>query len=88
MVSFPAWELFELQSQQYRDEVLPPSVHARVSVEAGTSFGWAKWTGTYGEHIGIDSFGASAPAPLLYEKFGITTEGVVAAAHKSLAKLQ
>ncbi|MEW5315654.1 MAG: hypothetical protein WDW38_007067 [Sanguina aurantia] len=88
VVSFPAWELFDLQSQQYRDEVLPPSVHARVSVEAGSSFGWAKWTGTYGEHVGIDSFGASAPAPIIYEKFGITTPGVVAAAHRSLARLQ
>lgn len=70
----PVWELFEEQSQEYKDSVLPPEVTARVSVEAGSTFGWQKWVGGKGESIGIDEFGASAPGPLLYEKYGITGE--------------
>lgn len=74
VVSMPVWELFEEQSQEYKDSVLPPEVTARVSVEAGSTFGWQKWVGGKGESIGIDEFGASAPGPLLYEKYGITGE--------------
>mmetsp|Transcript_4402 Transcript_4402/g.7261 ORF Transcript_4402/g.7261 Transcript_4402/m.7261 type:complete len:715 (-) Transcript_4402:406-2550(-) len=85
VVSMPCWELFEEQSQEYKDSVLTPGVHARVSVEAGTSFGWHKYIGTYGKHVGIDSFGASAPAPILYEKFGITLQAVIDAAKASMA---
>ena len=70
----PVWELFEEQPQSYKDSVLPPEVTARVSVEAGSTFGWQKWVGAKGECIGIDEFGASAPGPLLYEKYGITGE--------------
>jgi transketolase len=80
VVSMVCWELFEEQTQEYKDSVLPPSVTARVSVEAGSSFGWGKYLGLTGKHIGIDSFGASAPAGKLYEYFGITQENVVAAA--------
>lgn len=84
VVSMPCWELFEEQTQEYRDSVLPPAVKARVSVEAGSTFGWHKWVGDHGKSIGIDTFGASAPANILYEKFGITTAKVVEAAHHVL----
>jgi transketolase len=83
VVSFPCWELFEEQPAAYKESVLPKAVAARVAVEAGCSQGWHKYIGTEGKFIGIDTFGASAPAPVLYEKFGITKEKVVEAA-KSL----
>lgn len=85
VVSMVCWELFEEQSQAYKDSVLPPNVTARVSVEAGSSFGWAKYLGLKGKHIGIDTFGASAPAPILYEKFGITLNNVIKAAKDVMA---
>ena len=80
MVSLPSWFLFARQPQGYRDEVLPPEVTARVSVEAGTTAGWTRWTGDRGASVGIDHFGASAPGAVLFEKFGITAEAVVAKA--------
>jgi len=83
VVSFPCWELFEEQSPEYKESVLPKSVKARVAVEAGSSFGWAKYVGDEGKFIGVDGFGASAPAGVLYEKFGITLPKVIEAA-KSL----
>jgi transketolase len=86
VVSIPCWELFFEQTAEYRNSVLPPSVTARVSIEAGTSFGWREIIGTDGIHIGIDSFGASAPANILYEKFGITEANVIAAAKKVAGK--
>ena len=61
--------------------MLPPDVEARVSIEAGTTFGWAKYVGTRGKAIGVDHFGASAPAPILYKKYGITKDAVVEAAN-------
>ena len=76
----PSWYLFEKQDHEYKDEVLPPEITARVSVEAGSTFGWERWVGSEGCSIGVDHFGASAPAEVLYEKFGITTAAVVAAA--------
>lgn len=85
VVSMPCSELYDEQPQSYKDSVLIPSVKARVSVEAGCTFGWAKYTGDGGANIGIDEFGASAPAPILYEKFGITIATVVAAAKKCMA---
>ena len=85
VVSMPCWELFEEQTQAYKDSVFPPSVTARVSVEAGSKFGWERYIGLNGEHVGISTFGASAPAPTVYEKFGITKAGVVAAAKKTMA---
>jgi transketolase len=85
VVSMVCWELFELMGKEYKDSVLPPSVTARVSVEAATSFGWGKYIGLKGMHIGIDDFGASAPAPTVYKKFGITTEATVAAARVVMA---
>ena len=78
VVSMPCWELYDEQPQSYKDSVLTPGV-PKVSVEAGSTFGWAKYVDA---SIGIDEFGASAPAPILYEKFGITQDAVVAAAKK------
>jgi transketolase len=80
VVSLPSWELFDSQPQDYRDSVLPPGVKARVAVEAGIKLGWEHYAGLEGTVIGMDGFGASAPASVLYEKFGITVEQVVQAA--------
>jgi len=85
VVSMPSWYLFGQQDQAYRDGVLPPDVRARVAVEAGSTFGWARWIGDAGVAVGIDHFGASAPAETLYERFGVTREEVVSAARTSLA---
>jgi transketolase len=81
-VSMPSWELFEAQPQEYRDEVLPPSVHARLAVEAGVSQGWCKYVGDNGDVISLDRFGASAPAKIVFEKFGYTVDNVVTRALK------
>jgi transketolase len=80
VVSLPSWELFEGQPASYRDEILPPTVTARVSIEAAATLGWSRYVGDRGIALGIDRFGASAPGEVLFEKFGITTERVVAAA--------
>jgi transketolase len=87
VVSMPSWYLFAQQDQAYRDLVLPPDVRARVAVEAGSTFGWARWVGDGGTAVGIDHFGASAPAETLYERFGVTTESVVTAARVSLDRM-
>ena len=86
VVSMPSWELFEKQSAEYKESVLPASVANRVAVEAASSFGWHKYVGLKGEIISIDSFGASAPADKLFEHFGFTTENVVAKAKAVIAK--
>ncbi|MBA3725003.1 MAG: transketolase [Armatimonadetes bacterium] len=80
VVSIPCWELFGEQPQEYRDSVLPPSVTARVSVEAGATLGWDRWIGSYGKAIGLDHFGASAPYKRIYEEFGLTPEKIADAA--------
>ncbi len=85
VVSMPCWELFAEQPQSYRDSVLPPSQHKRVSVEAGVTFGWQAHVGDRGASIGVDRFGASAPAEVLLEKYGITSAAVVAAAKRVIA---
>jgi len=77
VVSMPSWEVFRAQSASYRQEVLPPELKARVSIEAGVTAGWERWVGEGGASIGLDHFGASAPAELLFEKFGFTVENVV-----------
>jgi len=84
VVSFPCLEWFSEQDQAYRDEVLPPSVRARVSVEAGVPMGWREYVGDAGRIVGLDHFGASAAYTVLYEEFGLTKEAVVAAARESL----
>ncbi len=79
VVSMPSWALFMAQEPEYQDSVLPLNVGARVSVEAGTTMGWDRWIGPEGAAIGLDHFGASAPSPVLFQKFGITTEKVAEA---------
>ncbi len=80
VVSMPSWELFERQEPAYRDAVLPPDVTARCAIEAGSSMGWHRWTGSQGSVIAVDRFGASAPGSVLMKNFGFTVENVVAAA--------
>jgi len=84
VVSLPSWELFDAQPMAYRDSVLPPSVSARVAVEAASPFGWERYTGTDGEIVALDHFGASGAAAVLYREFGITAEAVGNAAVRSL----
>lgn len=81
VVSMPCWELFEEQSQEYKDSVLPPAVTKRVSVEAATSFGWAKYAST---HVSIETFGASAPGGVCMKQFGFTVDNVLAKAQSLL----
>ena len=76
VVSMPCWERFEEQPAEYRETVLPPRVAARVSVEAGCTFGWERYVGARGASVGIDRFGASAPGERLFREFGITPEAV------------
>jgi transketolase len=76
VVSLPSWHLFQRQDAAYRAEVLPPSVTARVSVEAAATLGWERWVGTGGRMVGLDRFGASAPAPVLFRELGFTPERV------------
>jgi transketolase len=85
VVSMPCVEWFEEQDADYRESVLPSSVRARVSVEAGIAQGWWKYVGTDGRVVSLEHFGASADYQTLYREFGITAEAVVAAAHESLA---
>lgn len=76
LVSMPSWELFEAQSHEYRDTVLPPSIRARLAVEAGVTQGWHRYVGDRGDMIGMDRFGASAPGPVLMRKYGFTVENI------------
>ncbi len=77
VVSLPCWEVFAAQDAAYRESVLPAAIKARVSIEAGTTFGWQRFTGDGGASIGLDHFGASAPAETLFEQFGLTPANVV-----------
>ena len=72
----PSWELFEAQSRDYRDSVLPPSIRARLAVEAGVTQGWHRYVGDQGDVIGVDHFGASAPGPVVMREYGFTVENV------------
>jgi transketolase len=85
VVSLPSWELFEEQSESYRDEVLPPDITARVSVEAGATVGWERYVGTAGAIVGLDRFGASAPGAVVLEKLGFTPRHVADEAQRVLA---
>ena len=82
VVSLPCWERFEAQDQAYRDSVLPPSVRKRVSVEIGVSLGWERWVGDEGAIVGLDHFGASAPAGTIFEHFGFTADRVTDVARR------
>ncbi|AZI58065.1 transketolase [Nakamurella antarctica] len=84
VVSVPCMDFFADQDVAYRNEILPPTVRARVSVEAGISQPWYRWIGDAGKHIGIEHFGASADAATLFREFGITADAVVAAAKQSI----
>ena len=86
VVSAPCLEWFEEQSADYREQVLPSNVKARVSVEAGLNLGWSKYVGPFGESVSIEHFGASADYQTLFREFGMTVENVVAAAKRSLKK--
>ena len=86
VVSMPSWELFERQDQNYRNQVLPPEIEARVVVEQASTVGWAKYAGDKGRIIGMHTFGASAPLKDLQKKFGFTVDAVVQAAREALGK--
>jgi transketolase len=85
VVSLPCWELFVRQDAAYRESVLPRAIRARVSVEAGVSLGWERWVGDEGAIVGLDHFGASAPAGTIFEKFGFTVDRVTGVARDVLA---
>jgi transketolase len=87
VVSFPSWELFEAQSDEYKESVLPKSVKARISIEAGIKQGWEKYLGEYGEAISIEKFGASAPYEILFKEYGFTKEAVVQKVKDLITKL-
>jgi transketolase len=88
LVSMPSWELFEQQPQQYRDSVIPPEVTARISLEQGSTMGWALYHGSSGRAIGMKTFGASAPLKELQKKFGFTSENVLVTARELLSGMQ
>jgi transketolase len=88
LVSFPSWELFLQQDQSYRDEVLPPAIKARLAVEAGVSQGWKEWVGDEGMIIGIDKFGASAPADRIFKEYGFTVDNVIATVNELRRRLK
>ena len=88
VVSFPSWELFEAQSNEYKESVLPKLIKARVSIEAGVKQGWEKYLGDYGEAISIEKFGSSAPYEIIFKEYGFTKEAVVQKAKNLLAKLK
>jgi transketolase len=80
VVSMPCVELFEGQSREYRDSVLPPAVSARLAVEPGATMSWWKWVGSHGDVLGLDRFGASAPGTRVLEELGFTAENIAARA--------
>jgi transketolase len=84
VVNMPSWELFAAQPQAFKDSVLPPTLKARVVIEAGSRFGWERYAGERGRYVTLDHFGASAPADRLFREFGFTVEAVVAAARSAL----
>jgi len=86
VVSMPSWELFDWQPADYRENVLPSAVRARVAVEAGIELGWEHYVGLEGTVVGMQGFGASAPREVLYEKFGITVANVAAKAKALLGR--
>jgi len=85
VVSMPSWDIFEHQSQEYRESVLPRSVTVRVAIEQASAFGWERYVGTTGRVIGMQTFGASAPLKALQEEYGFTVDRVVAAVKAQFA---
>lgn len=88
LVSFPSWELFASQDEAYRNQVLPPEIKNRLSVEAGISQGWEHWVGDMGRSISVERFGASAPYKVIFEHFGLTVENVVLQARQLMESNQ
>jgi len=88
VVSMPSWEIFYEQSPEYRESVLPAAVRKRVTVEAASTFGWEKFAGLDGCIIGIDQFGASAPATEIMARFGFTAQHVTAAALQLMGRFE
>jgi transketolase len=86
VVSMPCVELFEAESQDYRDEVLPPAVRARLAIEPGATISWGKWVGLDGDVLGLDRFGASAPGTTVLEKLGFTSENIATRARALLER--
>jgi transketolase len=86
VVSMPSWDIFEQQSQEYRDSVLPPAISARVAIEQASTFGWERYVGLSGRTIGMKTFGASAPLKELQRKFGFEPERVVEAVKELLGR--
>jgi transketolase len=82
----PSWDIFDDQSEDYKDSVLPPNVKARIAVEQASTFGWERFVGTSGRVIGMKTFGASAPLKELQRKFGFEPDKVVALAKELLGK--
>jgi transketolase len=87
VVSMPCWELFALQTPEYREEVLPAEVRARLAVEAGVALGWKQWVGDHGDSISLDRFGASAPGTTVLERLGYNLDNVVARATALLERV-
>ena len=87
VVSMPCWELFEAQPADYRDEVLPHDVRARLSIEPGVEQGWKRWVGDRGDSIALDRFGASAPGTTVLERLGFNVDNVVARATALLERV-
>jgi len=87
VLSFPSWELFEMQSEEYKEEVLPSKIKARVSVETGIAQGWDKYVGDYGESISVDKFGASAPFKIIFENYGFSVKNIIKTAEKVFQKV-
>jgi len=87
-VSMPSWELFDAQPQLYRDAVLPPSINARLAVEAGVAQGWHQYIGDQGAMISVDRFGASAPGSIMMREYGFTVENVLQKALALLRKVE
>jgi transketolase len=86
LVSFPSWELFKSQEESYRNQVIPPEIKVRISIEAGVSQGWERWVGDSGDIISVERFGASAPYKVIYENLGLTVEKVIDSARQILVK--
>jgi transketolase len=86
VVSMPSWEIFEHQTQEYQDHVLPPDVWARIAVEQASSFGWERYVGRPGRVIGMQTFGTSAPLKELQKKFGFEPDKVATAAKELLGR--
>ena len=87
VVSMPSWEFFREQPDEYKEEVLPPNVKARIAVEAGSPQGWQEWVGNAGEIIAISKFGASAPYKEIYKHYGLSVENIVDKSEKLLSKI-